>query len=105
MNSETIYPTEFESILSLSELAARLDVSVQTMYDLRSQGRGYIATARYRDADGRLRPVTGSGQSRSAAQARLKQRLLNRAGYGSRGVLALTSSFRELVALWLADLE
>jgi len=30
----------FEPVLSLSELAARLGVSVQTLYDLRSQGRG-----------------------------------------------------------------
>ena len=29
-----------EQVLSLSELAARLRVSVQTIYDLRSQGRG-----------------------------------------------------------------
>jgi excisionase family DNA binding protein len=29
-----------DAILSLSELAARLRVSVQTIYDLRSQGRG-----------------------------------------------------------------
>jgi excisionase family DNA binding protein len=29
-----------EAVLSLSELAARLRVSVQTIYDLRSQGRG-----------------------------------------------------------------
>jgi excisionase family DNA binding protein len=29
-----------EQILSISELAARLRVSVQTLYDLRSQGRG-----------------------------------------------------------------
>ena len=70
---------------------------------IRPKGRGNIATARYRDVDGRLRPASGS--SRSAAQARLKERLLNRSGYGNRGVLALTSSFRDLVALWLADLE
>lgn len=30
----------FEAVLSLSELAAGLRVSVQTIYDLRSQGRG-----------------------------------------------------------------
>jgi excisionase family DNA binding protein len=29
-----------DTVLSLSELAARLGVSVQTIYDLRSQGRG-----------------------------------------------------------------
>jgi excisionase family DNA binding protein len=40
MTNTTSYPTEFESILTLSELAARLGVSAQTIYDLRSQGRG-----------------------------------------------------------------
>ena len=40
MNSETVFPNDFESILSLSELAARLGVTAQTIYDLRSQGRG-----------------------------------------------------------------
>ena len=30
----------FETVLSISELAACLHVSVQTIYDLRSQGRG-----------------------------------------------------------------
>ena len=34
-NTETL-----DTVLSLSELAARLRVSVQTIYDLRSQGRG-----------------------------------------------------------------
>jgi hypothetical protein len=72
---------------------------------IRPKGRGYIATARYRDADGRLRPVMASGVSRSAAPARLKERLLTRSGYGNRGVLALTNSFTDLIALWLADLE
>ena len=49
--------------------------------------------------------MTASGTSRSAAQAQRKEHLLNRSGNGSGGVHALTSSFRELVALWLADLE
>jgi excisionase family DNA binding protein len=40
MDNTTSYPTEFESILTLSELAARLGVTAQTIYDLRSQGRG-----------------------------------------------------------------
>ena len=39
-NDETVCPTDFESNLSLSELAARLGVSAQTNYDLRSHGRG-----------------------------------------------------------------
>lgn len=33
-------PTVFEPVLSLRELAAELHVSCQTLYDLRSQGRG-----------------------------------------------------------------
>ncbi len=33
-------PDGFEPILSLSELAARLGVTPQTIYDLRTQGRG-----------------------------------------------------------------
>ena len=40
MSNETVDHTDFESILSLSELAARLGVTAQTIYDLRSQGRG-----------------------------------------------------------------
>jgi excisionase family DNA binding protein len=40
MTNTTSHPTEFESILTLSELAARLGVTAQTIYDLRSQGRG-----------------------------------------------------------------
>ncbi len=40
MNSETVFPNDFESILSLSELAARLGLTAQTIYDLRHQGRG-----------------------------------------------------------------
>ena len=64
---------------------------------IRPRGRSYIATARYRDADGRLRLATASGASRSAAQARLEERMLNRAGYGNRGVLALTNSLMDQV--------
>ena len=40
MNNATSYPNEFESILSLSELAARLGVTAQTIYDMRNQDRG-----------------------------------------------------------------
>jgi integrase len=65
----------------------------------------FSATTRYRDADGRLRVVTARGGSQSAAQALLKERLLTRSGYGTSGMLSLSSSFSDLVALWLADLE
>jgi len=70
----------------------------------RQAGRFLVAT-RYRDADGCLRVVTARGESESAAKAILKLRLLNRSGYGTAGILSLSSSFGDLVALWLADLE
>jgi len=71
---------------------------------VRPKGRGYIASARYRDRDGRLRPVTATGRSESAARARLKGRMLHRPGHGPAGVLDATSPFPELAELWLADL-
>jgi integrase len=70
----------------------------------RRAGR-FSAATRYRDADGRLRVVTARGPSQSAAQALLKERLLTRSGYGTSGMLSLSSSFSDLVALWQADLE
>ncbi|MCU1444240.1 MAG: hypothetical protein JWQ59_2390, partial [Cryobacterium sp.] len=70
----------------------------------RRAGR-FLVAARYREADGRLRVVTARGESQSAAKANLKLRLLNRSGYGTSGRLSLSSSFGDLVALWLTDLE
>jgi predicted DNA-binding transcriptional regulator AlpA len=40
METNNAYRDAIEQVLSMSELAARLRVSVQTIYDLRSQGRG-----------------------------------------------------------------
>jgi excisionase family DNA binding protein len=40
MTSESSLSTDFESVLSISELAARLGVPIQTIYDLRHHGRG-----------------------------------------------------------------
>jgi excisionase family DNA binding protein len=40
METDNAHRNAFEPVLSLSELAVRLRVSVQTLYDLRSQGRG-----------------------------------------------------------------
>jgi len=94
--------------LSLSELAARLGVKPQAIYDLRSEGRGpkgFRIGAQLRFRDGRLRRVTGAARSESAAKASLRERLADRPGYGAGGLLDLTSSFGELAALWLADLE
>jgi hypothetical protein len=64
-----------------------------------------VAETRFRDADGRLRKVTATAGSPSAATALLKDRLLHRTGYGAGGVLSLASPFGDLVALWLSDLE
>lgn len=70
-----------------------------------SKGDRHVAETRFRDLDGRLRKVTATARSASAARALLKQRLLHRPGYGSGGVLGLASPFGDLASLWLADLE
>ncbi len=64
----------------------------------------YRAATRFRDVDGRLRRVVATGSNSRAATAQLKERLVDRRGYGSGGVLSLSSPFDELVELWLADL-
>jgi len=40
MTSETSLSSDFESVLSMSDQAARLGVPIQTTYDLRHHGRG-----------------------------------------------------------------
>lgn len=65
----------------------------------------YRASTRYRDVDGRLRRVTATGSNAKAASSLLKGRLVERRGYGSGGVLSLSSQFGDLVELWLGDLE
>ncbi len=60
---------------------------------------------RYRDVDGRLRRVEATAASPALAQSLLKERLLERSGYGSGGELNAASRFTDLVTLWLAELE
>lgn len=72
---------------------------------VRPRGRRTVAMTRYRDLDGRLRRVEATGDSPALARSQLKERLLNRSGYGSGGRLSVASPFTNLVALWLADLE
>ena len=57
----------------------------------------YVAETRFRHLDGRLRRVKATGSSRSVARALLKDRLLNRPGYGSGGLLNLSSPFTDFV--------
>lgn len=67
--------------------------------------RRYRAWARYRDMDGKLRQVTATSHNANAASSKLKQRLVDRPGFGRGGVLSLSSPFGDLAELWLADLE
>jgi hypothetical protein len=68
-------------------------------------GRRYVAETRFRDLDGQLRQVKATGSSRSAATSLLRDRLVNRAGYGRGGLMNLSSNFTDLAELWLADLQ
>lgn len=67
--------------------------------------RGFCAFARFRDLDGRLRPVQATARSQRAAVSLLKERMISRPGYGSGGLLRLSSPFGDLCELWLQDLE
>jgi len=64
-----------------------------------------IAETRIRDVDGRMRHVRVT--ARTAAQARLilKKRLLNRPTFGGSKIVTPQSSFPDLVAAWLSDLD
>lgn len=66
--------------------------------------RRYRAKARYRDLDGQLREVKATGTTDSKAQARLREKLALRTGYGSSGLLSMTSPFPDLANLWLREL-
>lgn len=68
-------------------------------------GRRHRASTRYRDFDGRLREVACTARSASLARTGLKERLLERNGYGSNGLLSHASSFTELVLLWTEDMQ
>jgi hypothetical protein len=50
------------------------------------------ALTRFRELDGRLRRVTATARSRRTAEALFKERLLDRAGYGSRCVITCDRS-------------
>ncbi len=64
------------------------------------------ARTRFRDHDGQLRRIEASGDTRTRAEHRLKEKLAARSGH-STGFRELTpdSSFRQLVDVWLEDLD
>ncbi len=72
---------------------------------VRRRGSRAVAETRVRDADGRMRHVRITARTAEQARSGLKQRLLSRPGLDSGGVLSPSSSFVELVELWLADME
>lgn len=68
-------------------------------------GTKFQASTRFRDVDGRLRRVKATASSQRGARTALRERLLNRHGYGHGGLLNPASRFADLVDLWLADLD
>lgn len=64
------------------------------------------ARTRFRDDDGRLRPVEVTSTSRKAAERELKERLAKRGSHVSgTGELTADSPFPKLVEVWLEDME
>jgi integrase len=69
------------------------------------EGRARALT-RFRDYDGRLRRVMATAPTPRAAERRLKELLAERAEQSvGQGELSPSSSFRQLVDVWLADLD
>lgn len=64
------------------------------------------ARTRFRDHDGQLRRIEESGDTRTRAEHRLKERLAARSGYTTGfGELTPDCSFGQLVDVWLEDLD
>lgn len=65
-----------------------------------------VARARYRDWDGKNRLVQATGDTRKAAERALKAKLAERSLFQpSSSTLTPDSSFPDLVAYWLEDLD
>ncbi len=72
---------------------------------VRRRGDRTIAETRIRDADGRIRHVRVTGRTAAQAQRVLRERLLTRPAFGSIRVLTPQSTFADLTAVWLTDLD
>ena len=63
------------------------------------------ARARYRDDDGQVRRVSAVGSTQKTAERNLKEQLGNRTSRTSYNEVTPDSSFKQLVELWLDDLD
>lgn len=88
---------------------ARPRTPIGTFGEIRfdQQGNGRVrALARFRDHDCRLRRVTAIGETQKAAERNLKEVLSDRIEQSTgAGELTASSSFRQLVEVWLDDLD
>ena len=76
------------------------------IYYEKAPGGRFRAFARFRDYDGQLRRVQATGTTQQAAARKLKELLAERAEQSvAHGELSGSSSFRQLVEVWLADLD
>ena len=76
------------------------------IYYEKAPGGRFRAFARFRDYDGQLRRVQATGTTQQAAARKLKELLAERAEQSvAQGELSGSSSFRQLVEVWLADLD
>ena len=58
----------------------RTAIGTYGVVNVSTVGARYVAETRFRDLDGRLRKVTATARSQSAARALMKERLLHRSG-------------------------
>lgn len=63
------------------------------------------ARARYRDDDGQVRRVSAVGSTQKTAERKLKEQLGNRTSRTNYNEITPDSSFKQLVELWLEDLD
>jgi hypothetical protein len=76
-----------------------------TKTDDKGRPVGYRAMAKCRDFDGRTRPVSARGRTKSAAENNLRQSLKERSETGRTGLLTAMHRFSEAAELWMAKFE
>lgn len=70
------------------------------------EGTRFVAGTRYRDWDGRLRRIEATGSTRQSAERAVKERIAERTETeGSSDELSADTRFRDLVHVWLQDIE